>query len=116
MKLIIAGGRNYRFTAEDLNKLYAIKDQVTEVVCGLCTGADLQGEQWAKRNSIKVREFKARWGQLGRKAGPLRNEEMAKYADAVALFPGGKGTASMHSLAVKHKLQIFDWRKPTSEP
>lgn len=111
MKLIIAGGRNYRLTQADLNRLYEIKDQVSEVVCGCCTGADRDGEAWAKRNGIPVKMFSAKWGQMGAKAGPIRNANMARYAEAVALFPGGKGTESMYREAVKHKLIIFDWRK-----
>jgi predicted Rossmann-fold nucleotide-binding protein len=35
---------------------------------------------------------------------------MAKYADAVVLFPGGLGTENMLVQAINHNLKIFDWR------
>jgi len=33
---------------------------------------------------------------------------MADYADAVLLYPGGKGTASMKALALQKGLQVFE--------
>ena len=34
---------------------------------------------------------------------------MAQYADAVVLFPGGRGTAHMRNAARSHGLKIYDW-------
>jgi hypothetical protein len=34
---------------------------------------------------------------------------MAAYADALALFPGGKGSASMVREAIRAGMQIFDF-------
>jgi len=112
MKLIIAGGRNYRFTDEDWDSLEALHKvtPITEVVCGGAEGADEYGRQWAILNDIPVKMFPANWDQHGKSAGPIRNREMAEYADAVVLFPGGKGTQSMCENAVKHGLSIYDRR------
>jgi predicted Rossmann-fold nucleotide-binding protein len=41
----------------------------------------------------------------------MRNLAMAEYADAVALFPGGKGTASMRELAEKEGILIYDFTR-----
>jgi hypothetical protein len=109
MKLIISGGRNYRLTREDRLKLSSIQG-VDEVVTGFCTGADEDGETWAKWNNIPVKVFAADWRKNGKAAGPIRNREMAEYADAVALFPGGKGTESMFVEAKRANIIIFDWR------
>lgn len=97
MKLIIAGGRNYVFTGADIDRLDRIHKAkpATEVVSGRASGADAEGERWARFNGIPVKAFPADWEVYGRKAGPIRNKAMAQYADAVALFPGGKGTRSM---------------------
>jgi hypothetical protein len=46
MKLIIAGGRDYKFTKSDLEKLDSIEG-ITEVVSGGARGADKCGEIWA---------------------------------------------------------------------
>ena len=118
MKLIIAGGRDYQFTPEDHDRLHAIDRQrrVTEVVSGGASGADKCGEKWALDNAITIHRFPADWKLHGKAAGPIRNRQMAEYADAVALFPGGKGTASMFAIATELGLKIFDFRKTNETP
>lgn len=110
MKLIIAGGRDYELTLGDFAKLSAIPN-VSQVVCGGASGADYWGSVWAKKNKIPVRYFRPDWKKYGKKAGPLRNAEMAMNAEACVLFPGGKGTESMFQEASKRRLTIYDWRK-----
>lgn len=106
MKLIIAGGRNYHLTAEDFNWLDSIPD-ITEVVSGGCKGADAGGEAWATLRKIPIKRFNADWVKHGKAAGPLRNRQMAQYADAVILFPGGRGTESMYREAISAQLRIY---------
>lgn len=110
MKLIIAGGRDYHLTDDDRQKLDGIPN-VSEVVSGGATGADAGGEQWASLRGIPVKMFRADWTRYGKYAGPRRNTEMAQYADAVALLPGGRGTADMAQQAVRRGLVIYDFRK-----
>lgn len=110
MAVIVAGGRDYQFTADDIAKLERIP--VREVVSGGATGADRCGEQWAESRGIPVKQFPADWKTHGRAAGPIRNRQMAEYADAVALFPGGRGTASMAKEAEKAGIAIYDFRGP----
>lgn len=111
MKLIIAGGRDYALTDEDYQRLDDIhaRTPIAEVVSGHATGADLGGEAWAEARGIPVRLFRARWGSHGPSAGPIRNRQMAQYADAVALFPGGRGTAHMAQEGQRAGLRIFDF-------
>lgn len=111
MKLIIAGGRDYRLTQEDIAKLDALLPRVTEVVSGHAAGADRDGEAWAWSKGLPVRVFKANWGEYGDAAGPIRNRTMAHYADAVALFPGGRGTEDMALQAERKGLEVFDYRR-----
>jgi len=113
MVLIIAGGRDYKMDTADYMRLEEIHLQfgpITEIVSGGATGADAEGELWAELSGIPVRKFEADWQAHGRAAGPIRNEQMAKYADALALFPGGKGTASMHVAARRAGIVIYDFR------
>lgn len=105
MKLIVAGGRDYQFTAKDRTFLDSLEG-VTEVVSGVASGADAQGEEWAKNRGLPVARFPANWKAHGRGAGPRRNIRMAAYADALALFPGGRGTISMRREAEKRELVI----------
>ena len=105
---IVAGGRDYKFTDEDIDKLNNLNIQ--ELVSGNCKGADKCGEEWANSNNIPVVVFPADWAKHGRAAGPLRNREMARFSHAVVLFPGGAGTQSMHNEALKENLIIYDYR------
>ena len=115
MKAIIAGGRDYVATdatwrfLDDVHRFHPI----TEVVSGGARGADAAGERWAEMRGIPVRRFPADWDASGRAAGPLRNEAMAEYADALIAFHGGRGTADMVRRAERRKLLIFT---TTSEP
>ena len=108
MKLIVAGGRDF----SDKEKLYFELDSIegiTEIVSGNAKGADELGEKYAKERGIPVKLFPADWTKHGRAAGPIRNEEMAKYADALIAFWDGKsrGTKSMINLARENNLNVM---------
>ena len=124
MKVIIAGGRNYKFTKDDwelLNNLH--KEYVfTEIISGGATGADSEGERFARKNKIKIVKFEAKWldftspcvikyNKRGEKynalAGFKRNEEMAKYGEGAILFPGGRGTMNMQKFSKQYDLKII---------
>ncbi len=105
MKTIIAGGRDYTERPGDYD--FFSKLGITKVISGGCKGADEIGERWARMNGIEVETHRAEWKTKGRAAGPIRNESMAKIADAVVLLPGGKGTENMHAVAKRHGLKIF---------
>ena len=109
MRLIIAGGRHHHLTEQDLMALDSIPN-VTCVICGGANGVDNDGEQWAKSRNIMVKTFKPNWNKHGKKAGPLRNRDMAANADALAIFTGGRGTESMFKEAQKAGIKIFDFR------
>ena len=112
MKLIVAGGRNYKLTEKDWDaflKVYGFHG-VTEIVSGGASGVDRCGEAFALKNNVPLKVFPAKWSEHGKAAGPIRNEEMAIYADAVILFKGGRGTQSMFNQAIKHEILIFDCR------
>ena len=109
-KLIVAGGRDfddYQLLKNKLDKLLQNKTEV-EIVCGKAKGADTLGERYAKEKGYLVKEFPAQWDKFGKRAGYLRNEEMAKYADACVAFwdEKSRGTKHMIDLAKKHKLKI----------
>lgn len=99
MKTVIAGSRDIEDIYE-VNKI--INDQVakglciTEVVCGMARGVDWIGHCWARMNNIPVKEFPADWKKYGKAAGPIRNGEMAVYADqALVIHNGSKGSRHM---------------------
>lgn len=114
MKVICAGGRDYK----DEDTLYTYMSNLhecfgfTELVSGGCpTGADKFGEEWAKERGVPIKVFPADWDRYGKAAGPIRNTEMARYADMCVLFPGGKGTINMRALAFMYCSSVIDFGK-----
>lgn len=116
-KLLIAGGRDYRFTDYDRAFLDGIQavGQFRMVVNGGCSGADLDGQEWGKRHNLIIRTFMADWQAHGRSAGPKRNDTMARYLacsstndNLVVLLPGGRGTDSMRQCATRYGLRVID--------
>jgi hypothetical protein len=110
MKVIVAGGRDFVPSGNAKEYLFNTLKQLkcTEVVSGGCSGADSFGEYVAHMIDIPVKVFKADWSQ-GKSAGPIRNGRMAIYADALILFPGGRGTYDMRRQAIIHGLKIYEW-------
>lgn len=110
-RVIIAGGRdfnNYDGLARSMDKLLAnVTDEIV-IVCGMARGADSLGEKYAKERGYSVRYFPADWDTHGRAAGYIRNEEMAKNADALVAFWDGRshGTKNMIEIAQKYRLAI----------
>lgn len=117
MKVIIAGPRykdpinkipfdNYPLVVEAVEKSGF---EITEEVCGMAIGVDCLGEQWAIANSVPVKEMPANWNKHGRAAGPIRNREMAEYADAAIIVWDGKsrGTRNMINEMIRKKKPYF---------
>ncbi len=80
MRCIIAGGRDFN----DYERLKKVMDncpyEITEVVCGKARGADSLGEKWALERGVHVEYFVPDWEGLGKRAGFVRNNNMAEYA------------------------------------
>jgi hypothetical protein len=108
-RLIIAGGRDVAMTQAQWDHLTGLSDLVDEVVSGGARGIDNWGELWAGKNGIPCRKFPADWS-LGPVAGMVRNGQMAVYANALAIFDGGRGSADMLAKAVEAGLWIWDFR------
>ena len=108
MKVIVAGGRDFIECFEDRANLRAalLKLGATEVVCGMARGADMFGCSVAREMGLPIAEFSADWDRFGRRAGMIRNAEMASYADALIAFPGGQGTLNMVAEADRRGLPI----------
>tara|TARA_R110000803_G_scaffold157924_2_gene222251 strand:- start:4389 stop:4739 length:351 start_codon:yes stop_codon:yes gene_type:complete len=112
MRLIVAGGRyfdDYDLLKMELDRFLSDVDGEIEIVSGMASGADSLGIKYAKEKGYPVKEFYAQWGQFGKKAGPLRNAEMANYATHCVCFWDGisKGTGNMIDLAEKNGLVTF---------
>lgn len=116
--IIIAGSRdftNYEIVKKTL-KNFLISKQTSNkptIICGMARGADMLGYHLAKEFKLPLKEFPADWNNFGKRAGYIRNEQMAKYAHEngngvlFAFWDGkSKGTKLMVELAKKYNLEI----------
>lgn len=111
MKVIIAGSRTITDArlVEEAIRLSGF--HITEVVSGKApNGVDGLGEAWATRNQIPVAQFPADWDTYGKAAGPIRNAQMAKYADALICVWDGvsPGSNNMIRTARSAGLPVFE--------
>lgn len=126
MKVIIAGGRDYNnfqvvedavlahvWTALDelaqpgQRAIDVMRDQV-EIIQGGARGADALGKRFAEKYGLQTRVFKADWDTHGKKAGMLRNVQMAEQStDLVAFWDQqSRGTKNMLQEARKRNLHV----------
>lgn len=126
LRIIIAGSRdfnNYDLAFETMLEFWnhldnypfirLFGDQV-KIISGKARGADRIGEWLAEKFGLEVIGFPADWDGLGKRAGYVRNAEMAKYAIAdgncgvlIAFWDGkSKGTKHMIDLAEKNGLEV----------
>ena len=112
-KTIIAGGRDfmdYNLLKEKVNKILQEKKVTHKIVIisGCARGADTLGLRYATENAFDVEEYPANWDKYGKKAGYMRNVEMAENADALIAFWDGKskGTKHMIDIATERNLPI----------
>jgi hypothetical protein len=109
-RVIVAGSRdfnNYEFLKTTLdNLLINYNDAI--IVCGMARGADALGDKYAQEKGYKVAYYPADWDLYDKKAGYIRNEIMAKNADACVVFWDGKSKGSKHmiDLAKKYNLKL----------
>ncbi len=105
MKLIIAGSRHIDEgeAFEEIARLFAAPSTssinvvgVTEIVSGTAAGPDRAGEAFGKAHGVTVKRFPADWNKFGKRAGPMRNREMALYADKLFLIWDGKSRGSLN--------------------
>ena len=115
IKVIIAGTRDfndYAFLKKNVDYfLQGINpnNEEIEIVSGNARGADKLGERYAKEYNLPVKLFPANWDKYGKRAGYLRNQEMANYADVLIAFwdEKSKGTKHMIDIAKKQSLTVI---------
>ena len=109
-KVLIAGGRDFT----DYALLRSFADQTLagaediEIVSGGARGADALGERYARERRYALKVFPAEWRKWGAAAGPIRNGQMAGYADALIAFWDGQsaGTRDMIRKAEEKGLRV----------
>jgi YspA, cpYpsA-related SLOG family len=114
VKIIVCGGRDFTnaaFIWSWLDRLHE-KGPITALMQGGARGVDTIASEWAAtKPGIARYVCKADWDKHGNAAGPIRNARMLEWKpDAVAAFPGGRGTADMIAQALRAHVKIIDLR------
>jgi YspA, cpYpsA-related SLOG family len=112
MRVIVAGSRGIEDPKLVADAIKESGFDITELVSGACSrGMDALGEKWAFLNGIPIKRFAADWGnqKLGKRAGHVRNREMAKYGEALAAVWDKKspGTLNMIHEARLAGIKVF---------
>lgn len=110
IKVIVCGSRDfedYERLKKWLDHLFSLRsrEEIT-IITGGARGADSLGYQYAIEKRISSIVLQANWDKYGKRAGPIRNEEMAKIATHCVAFWDGisPGTSNMIGLAKKYNL------------
>jgi len=107
--VIIAGSRG--ITDYSIIEAAVIQSgfEITRVVSGTARGVDQLGEKYAQLHNFPVDKYPADWNTHGKRAGYLRNKQMADNADAlIAIWDGvSKGTKHMIEIAAGKGLRVY---------
>ena len=106
MRVIIAGGRDFDNWLLLCNVLDGYGN-ITQIVSGAARGADQMGERYAQGRSLPVARFPANWDLYGKRAGFLRNVEMANNADALVAFWDGSSRGTKHMIDTGRKCRLL---------
>ena len=123
LRVIIAGSRDFDDFPKLINSSIEILTGISKkrndldrirIISGTARGADKLGEQYAKIAGYELSKFPADWDGLGKRAGYVRNAEMAKFAVEdgnygvlIAFWDGqSRGTKHMIDLANKYGLEV----------
>ena len=120
LRVIIAGSRDFndydllKKSAIDIFNKKTMLPDLSRIVSGGARGADTLGERFANEMGLEITRFIPDWDGLGKRAGYVRNAEMAKYSVEdyndgmlIAFWDGkSKGTKHMIDLANKHGLEV----------
>jgi hypothetical protein len=113
--VLVCGGRNYNDYETFDTEISHVCAEAYEggwyppvFISGAAGGADTLMIDWAARNSFECLEFPALWKTYGRRAGPMRNQQMIDEGKPgmVIAFPGGRGTADMIERARKANIPV----------
>ena len=115
MRVAVVGSRDFN----DYKILCAVIDELrtiykfTAIVSGGANGADSLAEKYAEDNNIEMKVFPAKWKELGKKAGYVRNIEIWDDSDMGVAFWDGKSRGTAHSFDISKrqnkKLYVFNY-------
>ena len=110
MRVIIAGSRtitSYDTVATIIE--FSAPFELDVILSGCAPGPDTFAIDYARYKSIMYEEYPADWENKGMHAGLIRNNEMAKKADALIAIWDGKSKSTYHMIkaALHNQLSIY---------
>jgi|688.fasta_scaffold00571_65 hypothetical protein len=106
MRTIIAGSRSITDPAWLDRALAKCGWTPTVVLSGTAPGADRLGERWANYNYVPIERYPADWNTHGKRAGFLRNTQMAEHADALIALWDNVSPGTQHMIAIATRLGL----------
>lgn len=100
MRTIIAGSRNCTDYSELLRAVKEFPFKITTVISGTARGVDTLGEIYARERHIMVERYPADWPKFGKRAGYVRNEQMAKVAEGALILWDGFSPGTVHMIDI----------------
>jgi YspA, cpYpsA-related SLOG family len=115
LRVLVCGDRNWDNEDRIREVLEAYKEAYPGkmlIVDGAAKGADSLGHKVAKELGLETERFPAAWSQLGRRAGPIRNQEMLDSGLNFVLafhedLESSKGTKDMVTRARKRGVPVY---------
>lgn len=111
MKLGVIGSRTFigaRLWGEGfvkLDSLHARHPNDLEIWSGECSeGADQFAKWWARQRGVPYHGISADWRLHGKRAGMIRNEELAKKLTHLLAFWDGQSRGTKHMIQVSKAL------------
>lgn len=109
MRIIVAGSRDfadYNFLRDKLDFLLSRVNEDVTIISGCARGADSLGERYARERGLALVRMPADWHKYGKRAGYMRNVEMAKAATHCVIFRVNHSKGSSHMLAIAKDFQM----------
>jgi predicted Rossmann-fold nucleotide-binding protein len=115
MRLLVCGGRDFNDKERLRDAMNDVAQGQTDLVVihGGARGADTLAGEIAREVHVKIITFHADWERNGKRAGPIRNQQMLDEGrpDIVLAMPGGAGTADMVRRARAAGVTVVEHRK-----
>ena len=113
-RIIIAGSRGatseatYRLLEQKLSTILKEKrtTHIIEIISGTAKGADRLGERYAATHGYHLHQFPADWTTYGKRAGYIRNEQMAEHSDALVALWDGESRGTKHMIDIANTKQL----------
>lgn len=108
-KLIVAGSREVTDIALIRKEIdwmtdELLHDRAVSIVSGMARGPDRIAWDYAVEQGVQRYAFPAEWERYGKRAGYLRNAEMAKVADGLLAFHKDQSRGTQHMINTMLKL------------